>query len=123
MNATTAGHGVFTAWNVVRIDFPYADQPVARKRPALVVGVHDVDERFAVLWVLMITSAKHRMWPRDVAISDLAAAGLSQACFVRTEKIATVDSRFASRIGQFALQDRALVTQHLRSLLGDVLSD
>jgi hypothetical protein len=40
---------------------------------------------------------------------------------MRTDKIATVDSRFATALGQLQMQDRALVTQHLRSLLQDVL--
>ena len=114
-------HVSFAAWDIVRVEFPYADQVVSRKRPALVVGSYEVDLRFSVLWVLMITSARHRMWPRDVAIADLAAAGVSRPCFVRTEKIATVDSRFATALGRLQMQDRALVTQHLHSLLQDVL--
>jgi mRNA interferase MazF len=115
------GQRAFAAWDIVRVEFPYADQTVSRKRPALVVASHEVDQRFSVLWVLMITSARHRMWPRDVAIADLAAAGVSRPCLVRTAKMATVDSRFATTLGRLPGQDRALVAQHLRSLLQDVL--
>jgi hypothetical protein len=61
------------------------------------------------------------MWPRDVAITDLATAGLLRPCFVRTEKIATVDARFATALGRLQNLDRVLVVQHLRSLLQDVL--
>src|ERR1700723_3572895 len=115
MSRDPFSQNAFATWDIVRVEFPYADQVVSRKRPALVVGSYDVDLRFSVLWVLMITSARHRMWPRDVAIADLAAAGVSRPCFVRTEKIATVDSRFAAVLGRLQMQDRMLVTQHLHS--------
>jgi mRNA interferase MazF len=32
--------------------------------------------RQELLWVLMITSAENRDWPGDVAVTDLATAGL-----------------------------------------------
>jgi mRNA interferase MazF len=121
MSEDAVGQRAFVAWDIVRVEFPYADQVISRKRPALVVGSYAVDLRFSVLWVLMITSARHRMWPRDVAIADLAAAGVSRPCFVRTEKIATVESRFATALGRLQMPDRTLVAQHLRSPLQDVL--
>jgi antitoxin PrlF len=48
----------FDAWDVIKVPFPYTDRPVRQRRPAL------------------ITSAENRGWPGDVAVSDLAAAGL-----------------------------------------------
>jgi mRNA interferase MazF len=121
MSRDSANQRTFAPWDIVRIEFPYADQVASRRRPALVVGIPEINLRFSVLWVLMITSARHRMWPRDVAIADLAAAGLSRPCFVRTEKIATVDARFATALGRLQSPERVLVAQHLRSLLQEVL--
>lgn len=104
------------------MDFPYTDQLMSRKRPALVLALHPVDERFAVAWILMITSARHSRWPGDVAVTDLVGAGLSRPCCVRTEKIATVETRFIDAIGRLAAADRAAVMQQLHRLLGPVMS-
>jgi hypothetical protein len=81
-----------------------------------------VHARFAVLWVLMITSAERAAWPGDVAVSDLAEAGLPVSCFVRTEKIATVDARFAEVAGRLSRRDRTTVACCLHELLAPVLS-
>jgi mRNA interferase MazF len=110
------------AWDVVTVDFPYADLLVSRKRPALVLANYAVHARFSVAWVLMITSARHSRWPGDVAVTDLAGAGVSRPCFVRTEKIATIDSRFIGLIGSLAPADRADVARQLHRLLGSVMA-
>ncbi len=121
MNGPALHRSGFAVWDIVRVEFLYADQLMTRRRPALVIAAPEVDERFGVLWVLMITSARHQMWPGDVAISDLAAAGLSRACFVRSEKVATVDARLAAPIGRLAAMDRPDVATRLRAMFEDVL--
>ena len=112
---------VFAVWDVARVAFPFADSPIHRNRPALVISTPDVHERFGVLWVLMITSAERTRWPGDVTISDLAEAGLPVPCVVRTEKIATIDTRFAEPAGRLSEQDRPDVVWSLRRLLDSVL--
>jgi mRNA interferase MazF len=111
----------FAVWDVARVAFPFADSPIHRNRPALVISTPDVHERFGVLWVLMITSAERTRWPGDITISDLAEAGLPVPCVVRTEKIATIDTRFAELAGRLSEQDRADVVRSLRRLLDSVL--
>jgi mRNA interferase MazF len=86
-----------------------------------VISTPDVHERFGVLWVLMITSAERTRSPGDITISDLAEAGLPVPCVVRTEKIATIDTRFAELAGRLSEQDRADVVRSLRRLLDSVL--
>ena len=112
----------FSAWDVVRVDFPYADGPSSRRRPALVIATPEVQARFGILWLLMITSARHHVWPGDVRVTDLASAGLSHDCVVRTQKIATLDSRHAVRIGRLAEADHGKIVASLRNLLNDVFS-
>jgi hypothetical protein len=73
----------FSLWQVVRVEFPYADQPVTRKRPALVIAIPDIAKSFRLLWLIMITSARHDSWLGDVVISDLSSAGLSRPSYVR----------------------------------------
>jgi mRNA-degrading endonuclease toxin of MazEF toxin-antitoxin module len=93
-----------------------------RCRPALVIAAPSVHARFSVVWVLMITSAERVAWPRDVAISDLSAAGLVASCYVRAVKSATIDTRFVEAIGALAPADRLQVAQRLRTMLEQIFA-
>ena len=108
-------------WDIVRVDFPFADQAATRRRPALVIAAPAATDAFAVLWVLMITSAARERWPMDVPISDLPLGGLSRACVVRVSKVTTLDKRLAARIGELSAPDRGEVAAGLRTLLSPVL--
>ena len=70
---------IFEAWDIVKVPFPYADRPVRQRRPALVVAAGGIQAQQSLVWVLMITSANNRGLPCDVAVSDLATAGLPAA--------------------------------------------
>ena len=107
-------------WDLVKVSFPYADQPVHQYRPALVIACPEVHDRFAVLWVLMVTSAANRGWPGDVGVSAHAECGLPAASVVRTEKIATIDRRSVERIGRLRPADQAKVAAHVRQTLAGV---
>ena len=117
MAAAAVPDGAIASWDVVRVDFPYADVVVTRRRPALVIATPSVTASFAILWLLMITSATHGRWPLDVAISDLRLGGLSHPCVVRTSKVTAIDSRLAIRIGQLAPGDCTKVAAYLGELL------
>ena len=104
-------------WDLVRVPFPYTNRPVQQRRPALVVAVPDVSGGPGLLWVLMVTSAAHRGWPGDVAITDLDAAGLPAASVVRPAKIATIEAGDADRIGRLPPRDQAQVRAALRATL------
>ena len=108
-------------WDIVRVDFPFADQAATRRRPALVIAAPAATDAIHVLWVLMITSAAHEGWPLDVPISDLGLGGLSHACVVRVSKVTTLDSRLAARIGELSTPDRGKVAAGLRTVLSPVL--
>lgn len=119
-NGTNDRDGI-RAWDIVRVDFPYADAARTRRRPALVVAAPAADDRVSILWVLMITSASQGLRPSDVPVSDLPRGGLSHACVVRVSKIATLDARLASRIGELAPPDRVKVAAHVREALNHIL--
>lgn len=108
-------------WDVVRVPFPYTNRPVQQRRPALVVAVPEAPGTPSLLWVLMVTSAANRGWPGDVAISDLAMAGLPAASVVRCAKIATIEARDVERIGTLPPPDRGQVADALRESLAAAL--
>ena len=107
-------------WDLVKVPFPYADQPVHQYRPALVIACPEAHDRFAVLWVLMVTSAANRGWPGDVPVSAHAEAGLPVASVVRTEKIATIDRRVVQRVGRLPAADQANVVVRPHQTLAGV---
>jgi mRNA-degrading endonuclease toxin of MazEF toxin-antitoxin module len=108
-------------WEVVRVDFPHADTQAVAGRPALVIASPPANDTFGIVWVLMITSSRHAAWPDDVAITDLAKAGLSRPSVIRTAKIAAIDSRQATILGDLGEADRvqvaACLKRHLHAAL------
>ncbi len=122
MEAAPPAEGAIASWDIVRVDFPFADEATIRRRPALVIATPLATDAFSMLWVLMITSAARGRWPLDIPISDLRLGGLSHPCVVRTSKVTTLDSRLAVRIGELAAADRPKVAACLSDLLDDVLT-
>jgi mRNA interferase MazF len=103
---------------VIKVPFPYTDRPTRQSRPALVVSAPALEERHGLLWVLMITSAENRGWSGDVAVRNLAMAGLPAASVVRTAKIATIESVDAQRLGRVSASELIAVRQHLAAIVG-----
>ena len=62
----------------------------------------------------MVTSAANRRWPQDVAIEDLATAGLPKPSVVRACKIATVEASRCERIGRLPADVAGEVAAYLR---------
>ena len=107
-------------WDLVQVPFSYTKRPIQQRRPALVVAAPQAPGAPRLLWVLMVTSAVNRGWPGDVAVSDLAAAGLPAASVVRAAKIATIKAQNADRIGTLPEADRPMVASALRDCLAHV---
>ena len=112
----------FEVWDLVKVPFPCTNRPVQQQRPALVVAVPVAPGAPELLWVLMVTSAANRGWPGDVAVSDLAIAGLPAASVVRPAKIATIEARDAQRIGYLPPEDRPQVAEAMRGSLAKLLA-
>ncbi|MBM3534144.1 MAG: type II toxin-antitoxin system PemK/MazF family toxin [Alphaproteobacteria bacterium] len=89
----------FKQGDVVAVPFPYTNRATRQRRPALVVSIGAVEDDHGLLWVAMITSAENRGWPADVSVGDLPRAGLPAPSIVRPRKLATIDTRDATRLG------------------------
>jgi mRNA-degrading endonuclease toxin of MazEF toxin-antitoxin module len=110
-------NGAIASWDIVRVDFASADQAATRRHPALVIAAPAATDGFAILCVLMITSAIRESWLLDVPISELRLCGLTHRCVVRVSKVTTLDERLAARIGELSTPDRAEVATGLRTVL------
>ena len=112
---------IFSAWDIVKVPFPYTDRLVRQRRPALVIAAAELEEAHGLLWLAMITSAANRGWAGDVAISDLRQAGLPVASLVRPAKIAAIEARDAERLGMLPLPDRPPIARYFRVRLAEIL--
>ncbi len=108
----------FAPFDVVVVPFPYADRLAEKRRPALVISGPKLASH-ALVWVAMITSAANESWSSDVAIAELARAGLPAPSVVRPAKIACVEvARIERRAGQLDKSTARMVLQRLRGFLG-----
>lgn len=111
------GRDTAGVWDLVKVPFPYTDRGTRQHRPALVIAVGHTDGQPTLLWVLMVTSAAHRPWGDDVAISDLEVAGLPAPSVVRCSKVATIERRDAAPLGVLPDADRAGVLAYLQRIV------
>jgi mRNA interferase MazF len=103
----------YDAWDVVVARFPFSDLAAVKVRPALVLSQRGFCEVHDHAVLAMITTARSSSWPSDVAIGDLARAGLPAPSVVRM-KLFTLDLRLVvRRIGALADNERHAVTASL----------
>ncbi len=110
---------MFAPYDVVVVPFPYSDRLADKRRPAVVISSPALEQQQGLVWLAMITSAENRAWDSDVAVSDLAVAGLPAPSRLRPAKIATVDGeRILRRIGKLSAKDERAVTAQLKKFMG-----
>jgi mRNA interferase MazF len=109
----------YDQWSVVVVPFPFTDRDPQRRRPAVVLSRREeFGARVGHSVLAMVTSADHRPWALDVAVSDLQAAGLPAPSVVRM-KLFTLDDRLIQRqVGALSAEDRAVAGEALKELLG-----
>ena len=107
----------FEAGDVVRVLFPHVERNVRAPRPALVLTREPVGPGGLLIWVVMITNARRKPWPGDVAIEDHEAAGLPVPSVIRTAKIATLEAASATRIGRLSGDQIVAVREHVSRYL------
>lgn len=111
----------FEQGDVVKVPFPYTDQPARQYRPALVISAPALEMAHGLLWVVMITSAENRGWVGDISITRHAAAGLPAPSVIRCAKIATIESSQATRLGRIPTEMRRKVVAAISANFGDLV--
>ena len=108
----------YKMYDIVVVPFPFTDQNIDKKRPALVLSDYDVFNKLTGNCVLaMITSAKNPDWPLDTNIGSIKKAGLPSPSKVRM-KLFTLDNRFIiKKIGALSAKDQKAVKKSLQELM------
>ncbi len=101
----------YEAYDVVVVPFPFTERPAIRRRPALVLSKAGFNRTHEHLVLAMITSAGGTVWRSDVALSDLAAAGLGSPSVVRLKLFTLDQTLVATRIGALGEVDRSAVAE------------
>jgi mRNA interferase MazF len=107
----------FDAGDLVVVPFPFTDADATKRRPALVLSQQAFNDSSGHLLLAMITGARTRPWPLDVALRDWHVAGLTKPCIIRM-KLFTLDERLILRkTGRLSDQDFAAARASLSSVL------
>ena len=106
----------YARFDVVIVPFPFTDRPVVRRRPALVVSATEWNAANGHIVAAMITSAQPSSWPRDIPLTDLAAAGLTARCVVRMKLFTLEEGLVIRRAGAPGDDDAAAVEAALREV-------
>jgi mRNA interferase MazF len=101
---------LYSFGDVVLAEFPFADEPEMKRRPALIVSKDD--DRDLIL--LRITS-KIRQTNTDVILHEWSIAGLRLPSVVRLEKVVTSnESYIIKRLGKLTHSDALRVLSALK---------
>jgi mRNA interferase MazF len=103
---------------VVVVPFPFVDRPIRKRRPSLVLSVRSFNETSGHSVLTMITTDAGTSWPSDLAVEDLAAAGLPRACVVRWKIFTLPNDAVLKKAGTFGAADREAFRLAARQVLG-----
>ena len=107
----------FRRWEVLSVPFPFVEGHASKRRPALVVSTDTFHRAHRACFGAMITTARHMqdLRPDDIAIADLARAGLPRPCVIRLARLATFEwSDQIRRIGTLGAPERPPVAALLK---------
>lgn len=103
-------------YDTIVVPFPFADVPVLKRRPAVVLSGPVFNTNNGASVVAMITTAKASNWPSDVTLEDIDIAGLRQSCIIRW-RLATIPNELISnRLGHLSERDRFACEQQFATL-------
>ena len=103
--------------DVVVVPFPFVDIAAEKRRPSIVLSRQAFNETNGHSICAMITTAARTIWPSDITIVDLDAAGLPRSCVVRFKLFTLPNAIILRRAGKLAEQDRDKVIAAARTIM------
>ena len=102
--------------DVVVVPFPFVDVVAEKHRPSLVLSRQAFNQSSGHSICAMITTASRLHWPSDIAIGDLATAGLQRPCVVRWKLFTLPNEIILRRAGKLGEPDRNNVISAARTI-------
>jgi mRNA interferase MazF len=103
--------------DVVIVPFPFVDLAAEKRRPSVVLSRQVFNESNGHSICAMITTAGNTVWPSDIAIGDLDAAGLARPCVVRFKLFTLPNAIILRRAGSLAENDHDNVVAAARTIM------
>jgi mRNA interferase MazF len=103
--------------DVVVVPFPFVDVAFSKRRPSIVLSNRTFNGSHGHSICAMVTTAVHSRWPSDIAISDLAAAGLPRACIIRWKLFTLPNETILRQAGKLAEGDRSRLVTAARTVM------
>lgn len=97
---------IFERFDTAVVPFPFAEQAVLKRRPVVVMSSREFNEANGATLVAMITTAKVSVWPSDIALVDLEAAGLMTPCILRWRLTTLPNDLILRALGRLSAVDR-----------------
>ena len=97
---------IFERFDTAVVPFPFAEQAVLKRRPVVVMSSREFNEANGATLVAMITTAKVSVWPSDIALVDLEAAGLMTPCILRCRLTTLPNDLILRALGRLSAVDR-----------------
>jgi mRNA interferase MazF len=99
------------------VPFPFAEQPILKRRPVVILSGRHFNERNDATVVAMITTAKATAWPSDILINDLPSASLNTPCVIRWRLATIPNDLVLRRLGSLSGLDRLACERELANIL------
>lgn len=104
-------------FDTIVVPFPFAEQPVLKRRPGVVVSGRRFNADNGASLVAMITTAKATSLPSDIEVSDLESAGLQVPCILRMRFVSLPNDLILRRLGRLGAVDRLACERGLAEML------
>lgn len=103
--------------DVVVVPFPFVDRVGNKHRPSAILSGRDFNAANGHSICAMITTAARTRWPSDIAIADLASAGLLRACVLRWKLFTLPNELILRQTGKIVGDDLKRVATTLHTVL------
>ena len=108
---------IFDRFDTIVVPFPFAEVPVLKRRPSVVLSGRNFNVANGATLVGMITTAKESQWPSDIAIRDLAISGLSVPCIIRLRLTTIPNDLILRALGALSAMDRLQCERGLADMI------
>ncbi len=104
-------------YDTVVVPFPFADIPILKRRPVVVLSGRSFNVTNQATVVAMITTAKASSWPSDILLGDLQTANLPVACVVRWRLTTVPNDLILRHLGALGPLDRLACEREFANML------
>ncbi len=103
----------------VVIPFPFAEIPVLKRRPVVVLSGRSFNQANAATLVAMVTSTTTTAWPSDLRIGNLESAGLRVPSILRWRLTTIPNGLIIRKLGRLTGLDRLACERGVADMILD----